>query len=424
MINIPLGPFKDFSDCVRHFEDDPDISDPEAFCSWMEEEEKEGKIKGGDKVIWGAEVEFMSLVSTPAVMDSEFLQIKERSKNPDKVMVKGLIPLLRRKSQGDMNDRMVYAPALIPDKADGNHEAISKDEIKKAAIKYMEYYRKVDNEHSFMDGDGIPIFSWILQKDEALKTVTGEEKMYPEGTWMMGIKVTSDKVWDMIKSGERTGFSIAGSWKVLEIKGQKAKGPGGHTPDGTGPYGVGGGPGGGRGDGSGMGDEDEEDDDEDNSSQSSSEKEQPKPKVTKMDEEEFMKYFEKAYVSMKEKEAKERSQKEADDELSKMKERLEKAEKELEELKADKSDAPEDKKEDEEEDDEEGEKQDEEEDDEEKEEYEDEEEEEEKKEVKQKATKSYDSKLPEKKPETKHGEGIKSAEVTVKKYPLGDTNHE
>ena len=386
----------------------------------MEQEEKDGKIRDGDKVIWGAEVEFMSLVSTPAVTDSEFLQLKSKAKDPDKIMVKGRIPLLRRKSQDNPDDRIVYAPALIPDKADGNHEAISKEEIKKAAIKYMEHYRKVDNEHTFMDGDGVPIFSWVLQKDEVFTKLDGNEKMYPEGTWMMGIKVMSDKVWDMIKSGERTGFSIAGSWKVLEIK---SKGPGGHTPDGTGPHGIGAGPGNGQGNGSGM---DENDDEDDDDSRSSPEKEQLTHEVKRMEEEEFMKLFEKAYSEMKRKEAEEQSQKEADEEKSKMRDELDAVKKELEELKAQKeAEAPEDseKKEDDEEEDGTYEEEEEKEDDE-------DEEDDEKKKVAQKASKSYDTKLSEDAatpPETekpKQSKGVTTAKITVKREPLGDINHE
>jgi len=194
------------------------VDNPEAMCGWLEQRAKEGELEEGDKAIWGADVEFMSVVSTPAVTDSEFLQIKSKSKDPDKVQIKSFMPLLRRKSQKDPDDRIVYAPALIPDKADGNKEAIPKWEIKKAAVKYMEEYRKVDNEHSFMDGDGIPIFSWILQKDETFTKLDGTEKFLPEGTWMMGIKITNDNTWEQIKSGDRTGFSIAGSWKVLELK--------------------------------------------------------------------------------------------------------------------------------------------------------------------------------------------------------------
>jgi DNA adenine methylase len=32
-----------------------------------------------------------------------------------------------------------------------------------------------------------------------------------KGTWLMALRVTSDKIWKQIKGGELTGFSIGGS---------------------------------------------------------------------------------------------------------------------------------------------------------------------------------------------------------------------
>jgi len=173
------------------------------------------------------------------------------------------------KSELDEANYIVKAAALVPDKIDLNGEAIRKEDIYKAAIKFMEY-QKVDSQHDFVDGKGKVVFNWILDTDETKILMDGSAKEYPAGTWMVGVKINDPKEWDLIKSGQRRGFSIAGFWngmpaydvtdQAIEIP-AKATGPGGHVADGTGPHGAGAGPGNGNADGSGMNDDDDNDDD-------------------------------------------------------------------------------------------------------------------------------------------------------------------
>lgn len=217
---MPIGTFADFASCEAHFAKDPDVDDPAALCAYIESRSKEDDIEDGSKIIYGLDVQWMSLVDNPAVLDSTFIKSKDVRGRQMKAKSVNVGYYLRTKSfLGDMNEAnyVVVAPALIPDTVDGNGEAVSKEEIYKAMLKFMEY-QKVDSQHDFQDGKGEVVMNWILPKDETFELVNGGAKSLPEGTWMVGIKIKDPKEWDLIKSGQRKGFSIAGYWSAVPVK--------------------------------------------------------------------------------------------------------------------------------------------------------------------------------------------------------------
>jgi hypothetical protein len=53
--------------------------------------------------------------------------------------------------------------------------------------------------------------SWIVETaDDKANTKYGFE--VPVGTWMVKMRVTNPKVWDLVKSGKLRGLSIEGSF--------------------------------------------------------------------------------------------------------------------------------------------------------------------------------------------------------------------
>jgi hypothetical protein len=117
--------------------------------------------------------------------------------------------------------RLVVGPAMIPDKMIIRRNDItgeiyyvyfSAETIKKLQQKFMKekLLDKTNLEHGrkfLTDVDVVE--SWIVDDREKDKQqVFGMD--YPEGTWMITMKVTDDKTWEKVKDGELKGFSVQG----------------------------------------------------------------------------------------------------------------------------------------------------------------------------------------------------------------------
>lgn len=96
----PVGPFEDFEGCVRHFEDDEQVDDPEALCGWMEENKEASPVQeyqpsedevqslveamkepAADTVLTDLEVTHVSGVGDPA-QDSQWVMAKSAEDSP------------------------------------------------------------------------------------------------------------------------------------------------------------------------------------------------------------------------------------------------------------------------------------------------------------------------------------------------------
>ena len=92
------------------------------------------------------------------------------------------------------------------------------DEIEKAAYTYVVNSRKGGDMHA-RDGE-MPLQTSDMVESfvvtpEKLRTMGLDENAIPHG-WWVGFKVNDDKQWEMVKSGERTAFSIHGSGRRVE----------------------------------------------------------------------------------------------------------------------------------------------------------------------------------------------------------------
>jgi len=306
---MPCGPFQNREACSIHFAQDPDVDDPEAMCQYIEDRSKEDDIMDGDKIIYGLDVQYMSLVDNPAVGDSVWLKsknLKRKDRNDRQMKCKALDSGTNRgyfiKSQLDDDNYVVKAVALIPDKVDGNGEALSEVEIYKAMLKFMDD-QKVDSQHDFIEGKGTVVMNWILDREEQFELKNGGTATYPKGTWMVGIKVNDPKEWDKIKSGERTGFSIAGYWSAIEVKKSPSKA------------------------------DQKEEHENDNDPDSEKQELNTDTEVNLMEKEELIKVIHSELESFKKAQAEEASQKEAEAKEEKLTSELAEARKEIEELK-------------------------------------------------------------------------------------------
>jgi len=165
----------------------------------------EGKERG----VYG-----ISVVENPA-MEGMFIALSEQKQQEVKL------------AKVDTEKRILMGVALIPDKKiyrniDGEEFFIqfSKDTIEKAAHMFLSngYQNESSLEHQLkLEGMSI-VESWIIEdKDNDKSRKHGFD--YPEGSWMVSMKVNDQVLWDeFVKKGVIKGFSIDGLFSLKEIQ--------------------------------------------------------------------------------------------------------------------------------------------------------------------------------------------------------------
>lgn len=114
----------------------------------------------------------------------------------------------------DEERRIVSGPALIPEEPiyrnQGGKQFYIKytaDTIRRMALNFFKKDRQNEGnvEHA-VPVNGITYFeSYIIDKARGINPC---EFDLPDGTWVLTAKVDNAEVWDLIKSGDLTGFSI------------------------------------------------------------------------------------------------------------------------------------------------------------------------------------------------------------------------
>ena len=236
-VSKPL-PGGSFEACVRRFEDDPEVDDPEALCGWLEENKDSEVVSAWDpedgledlldalndpqaeKVLQNLEVTYVSGVENPA-QDSQWVMAKDADdRGADWGVSAPLVlkeePPMPEDAEGEGGEAVdeeqkAWAPVLIPNETDKQGDVIPVGGIEQAAHTFLANYRKVDTDHDLMEGKGTPIESWTLKQDTTftLPNGDGETREYPAGTWMLGVRF-NDEAWERVKTGELQGFSIYG----------------------------------------------------------------------------------------------------------------------------------------------------------------------------------------------------------------------
>lgn len=113
----------------------------------------------------------------------------------------------------DEEEHMVYGVVMEPDTEDTQGDFASSGEIMKAAHNYLEQKQKLGFMHRiFGFGQKLRIMeSYIAPADFEL-----EGEVVKKGSWVMAVRVLVDELWQKVKSGEITGFSIGGTGKRME----------------------------------------------------------------------------------------------------------------------------------------------------------------------------------------------------------------
>lgn len=106
--------------------------------------------------------------------------------------------------------KLVYGVVYEPDIQDAHGDFMSADEIQKAAHGFLKNARKIDKDHNFQGGVGEVVESYVAPADFE---VNGETIV--KGSWVLVTKA-GDEIWEQIKKGSITGYSMAGTAETVE----------------------------------------------------------------------------------------------------------------------------------------------------------------------------------------------------------------
>jgi hypothetical protein len=101
---------------------------------------------------------------------------------------------------------IVLEPLKEMGETDSQKDLYSAEEVRKAAYLFMEEFADMGVQHTELANDKLKILeSWIQREDAVIEGVK-----VIKGTWLMGVRVVDDTLWEKVKKGEITGFSIGG----------------------------------------------------------------------------------------------------------------------------------------------------------------------------------------------------------------------
>ncbi len=116
-------------------------------------------------------------------------------------------------SKADASEHYALMVVLEPETPDSQKDVYDADTIQKACWRFMEAYRSGDREghmgvmHKRLADDELAILESYLCPTDC--TIGGQ--VVKKGTWLMGLRVKSEKLWDQVQKGEMTGLSIGGT---------------------------------------------------------------------------------------------------------------------------------------------------------------------------------------------------------------------
>lgn len=110
---------------------------------------------------------------------------------------------------GDDEKRIAYAAVLVPGEPDSDGDVVSAEKIEAVAHQWLEEYRNIDLMHTLSSASATVVESYLTPAEMEVGEYT-----LPAGTWVMASKIADDDVWNAVKNGELTGYSIMGVRKA------------------------------------------------------------------------------------------------------------------------------------------------------------------------------------------------------------------
>ncbi|UPV77780.1 XkdF-like putative serine protease domain-containing protein [Bacillus rugosus] len=111
--------------------------------------------------------------------------------------------------------KLVYGIVYEPDTVDAHGDFMTAAEIEKAAHGFLKDAREIDKQHDFQGGVGAVVESYVAPADFEMNGET-----IKKGSWVLVTKA-SEEIWEQIKKGEITGYSMAGTAETIEKQEEK-----------------------------------------------------------------------------------------------------------------------------------------------------------------------------------------------------------
>lgn len=124
---------------------------------------------------------------------------------------KRFIPIVK----ADSEKRHITGIVLVPELVDAHGDIYDADVIAEAAHDFLARYNDTSTlglMHKDMKRDFDLLESWTAPSDLSIGTT-----IVKQGTWVITMRVNEDKIWNKVKKGEITGFSIGGKAKVEKL---------------------------------------------------------------------------------------------------------------------------------------------------------------------------------------------------------------
>ena len=111
----------------------------------------------------------------------------------------------------DAEKRLVYGEVYPPGLPDTDGDFMTAEEIEKMAHGFMRRFSQgnVDSQHDRRENGSVVVESFIARE--------GDPTFIP-GSWVVGVFVEDDRVWEGVKKGEFNGFSMDAMVKKLTEK--------------------------------------------------------------------------------------------------------------------------------------------------------------------------------------------------------------
>jgi hypothetical protein len=112
----------------------------------------------------------------------------------------------------DQAKRLVYGEVYAPLQIDTDGEAMTEVEIEKMAHHFMMTRGNdaIDVQHSYTPSGCLIVESFIARKDDP--------DGFVDGSWVLGVKVVPDEIWNAVQKGELNGFSFAGNCNSVTVR--------------------------------------------------------------------------------------------------------------------------------------------------------------------------------------------------------------
>lgn len=146
----------------------------------------------------------------------KFSDLIERAGARNPPVAKGRFTIMK----SDDDRRLAFGWASVAVRVDGKviedwqNDIIEPDELENAAYQYVELYREGGEMHE-RGGAAVLVESAVFT-EEKMKVMGIPEGILPVG-WWIGFRVLDESVWDKIKDGTYSMFSIEGEAERVEV---------------------------------------------------------------------------------------------------------------------------------------------------------------------------------------------------------------